>query len=320
MGDAEAGGETDPRTLAETARRYYLEDQSKVAIAKDLGLSRFQVARMLRYAREAGVVRIEVGGQLGSVDADLSTELTARLGIEQALVMASTARQPPGIVISQLGAVVAGLLPGLVSHGDTVGLGWSRVCDAMIDSLTELPRCTVVQLAGHLSRPGDTSGSVEAVRKAAALSGGESYPFYAPMIVEDAATATTLRRQPEIAEALQRAGALDRALVSIGAWGSPRSRVYEVLEPELREAGMDAGVCGEISGRLFDHHGHPVPDLVDDRVLGITLEQLARTPQVIATAWGPDQAVAMRVAVEAGWVDIAVVDEMLARELLTEID
>lgn len=316
----EQRSETDPRSLAEVARRYYLEDQSKVAIAKDLEISRFQVARMLRYARESGVVRIEVGGELGSVDTTLSAALARHLGIERAVVMASTARQEPAAVIRQLGAVVAEVLPSVVQHGDTVGLGWSRVCDAMIDTLTQLPRCTVVQLAGHLARPGDTSGSVEAVRRAAAVSGGDCYPFYAPMIVGDAAAAAVLRRQPEIDEALRKASSLDVALVSIGAWGSPRSRVYEVLEPDLREAGMDAGVCGEISGRLFDHHGRPVPDLIDDRVLGVSLEQLAGTPTVIATAWGPDQAVALRVAAEADWVDVAVVDETLARELLTEID
>lgn len=307
----------DPQTVAEVARRYYLADESKVAIAADVGLSRFQVARMLRYARESGIIRIEIGSSLGGVNEHLSTALQERLGIRRAVVMGSTPQQSPTTIIRQLGRVLADLLSREIARGDTVGLGWSRVCDAMIDHLNELPRCTVVQLAGHLPRPGDTSGSVEAVRKAAGISGGDCYPIYAPMIVEDSATADGLRRQPEIAEAFARVGELNRAIVSIGAWGSPRSRVYTTVGADLQTAGRDLGVCGEISGRLFDHRGHPVDDLIGNRVLSVSLDQLSRVPQVIATAWGPDQAMAVQVAATSGWIDFLVVDETLAQELLT---
>jgi DNA-binding transcriptional regulator LsrR (DeoR family) len=46
--------------MARIARRHYLEGQSKRAIAEELGLSRFQVARSLQKARESGLVRITV--------------------------------------------------------------------------------------------------------------------------------------------------------------------------------------------------------------------------------------------------------------------
>lgn len=315
--DTAASAAFDPQTVAEIARRYYVADESKVAIAADVGLSRFQVARMLRHAREAGIIRIEIGSSLGGVDEHLSTALQDALGVRRAVVMGSTSQQAPGTIIRHLGRILAELLSDEISRGDTVGLGWSRVCDAMIDQLTELPRCTVVQLAGHLPRPGDTSGSVEAVRKAAEISGGDCYPIYAPMIVQDRATADALRRQPEIAEAFARVGELDRAIVSVGAWGSSRSRVYATVGADLQAAGMDRGVCGEISGRLFDHRGQPVDDLIGDRMLSISLEQLSEVPQVIATAWGPDQAMAVQVAATSGWIDCVVVDETLARELLT---
>jgi DNA-binding transcriptional regulator LsrR (DeoR family) len=46
--------------MARIARRYYLEGRSKLAIAEELGLSRFQVARSLRKARDSGLVRISI--------------------------------------------------------------------------------------------------------------------------------------------------------------------------------------------------------------------------------------------------------------------
>ena len=42
------------------ARRYYLHDESKVDIARFLGVSRFKVARLLSLARSSGLVHVEI--------------------------------------------------------------------------------------------------------------------------------------------------------------------------------------------------------------------------------------------------------------------
>ena len=42
------------------ARRYYLRDESKVDIARFLGVSRFKVARLLGLARSSGLVHVEI--------------------------------------------------------------------------------------------------------------------------------------------------------------------------------------------------------------------------------------------------------------------
>ena len=57
--------------IASVARRYYLEDKSKIEIAEELGLSRFKVARLLETARESGLVHIEIA-YLDMIDIDLS--------------------------------------------------------------------------------------------------------------------------------------------------------------------------------------------------------------------------------------------------------
>ena len=46
--------------VAAVARRYYLDGMSKGEIARDLKLSRCQVARLLDVARSSGLVRIEI--------------------------------------------------------------------------------------------------------------------------------------------------------------------------------------------------------------------------------------------------------------------
>lgn len=50
------------KKLAYVARRYYLENQRQSDIAKELGVSRPLVSRMLSEARELGVVEITIHG------------------------------------------------------------------------------------------------------------------------------------------------------------------------------------------------------------------------------------------------------------------
>src|SRR6185312_13585809 len=68
------------------ARQFYLEGVSKVDIADQLGISRFRVARLLDSARDAGMVRIEIGLPGGSLDAGLSAELCSAFGLKHAFV------------------------------------------------------------------------------------------------------------------------------------------------------------------------------------------------------------------------------------------
>src|SRR6202161_4504717 len=69
---------------ARVARQYYLEGASKIEIADRLGISRFRVARLLDSARDAGMVRIEIGLPGGSLDAGLSAELCGAFGLKYA--------------------------------------------------------------------------------------------------------------------------------------------------------------------------------------------------------------------------------------------
>ena len=48
------------RRLAHVARRYHLEDQKQSDIARELGISRPMVSRLLAEARELGVVEIRI--------------------------------------------------------------------------------------------------------------------------------------------------------------------------------------------------------------------------------------------------------------------
>ena len=55
---------------------------------------------------------------------------------------------------------------------------------------------------------------------------------------------------------------------------------------------------------------------LDDRVIGIRLEQLRQVPRAVGIAGGPDKTVAIRGALRGGWINVLITDKFTAEHLL----
>lgn len=299
---------------AGVARRYYLDGMSKVDIANELGISRFKVARVLDEAREAGLVHIEIAVP-AEIDTDLSDALRSAFGLHDAIVVA-TGEDEGTAVRSQVGRVAATYLTEIIEEGDVIGLACSRTLHDMARALTELPKVTVVQLTG--AHPGGVEeNSVEIVRRVASIARGPAFPIYAPLVVDDAATARSLRNQPQVADAMKRYPDLTKAIVAIGSWEPAESLVRASLPKAEGAALRKRGVRAEVCARLMDDEGNSLPDLAD-RVIAITAEELRRVPEVIAVAAGTAKAQAIRAVLKGGFVTSLVTDAGAARVLLED--
>ena len=309
---ADALAAADAVLAAEAARRYYLGNESKVDIAAAMRVSRFKVARLLEAARNEGIVRIEIVDRSG-VDSSLSAELREAYGIERCVVV--DCPDDPHLRRTQVGRAGADMLLGMLGPGDTLGLPWARTVSAMVDALPALPPVSVVQLSGALVIPGEHS-PVDMVRAAAVLTGGETHIYYAPLILDDAESATTMRRQPAVSRALAEAAKVSVAVVSIGAWATGHSTIHDALPAKDRAEVKAAGAVGEALGVFVDAEGTPVRTDVGDRLVTIGTEGLRRVPQTLALATGKQKATAVRAFLVGGWVEALVVDRALGAELL----
>jgi DNA-binding transcriptional regulator LsrR (DeoR family) len=321
---AQTSGEGEPVTVsggparlvstASVARRYYLDGKSKVEIADELGLSRFQIARLLDSARASGLVRIEIAAP-GAIDVELSSRLQDILGLQHAVVVDVPDTKGPA-ALHELGQAAADLLSEIVTPADVLGLAWSRAVSAMTNALTRLPAIPVVQLTGALARPDATDNSVDLVRQAARISGGAAHFFYAPTIVSDATTAQALRRQPEVARAIGRFSTVTKAVVGIGSWEPAESTVFDAIEDEACRLLQGHGVCGDVCGVLIDSGGRPIESELAQRTIGITAGELRAIPEVIAVAYNTARTKAVRPAIRGGFVNSLVTHSSMARAMI----
>jgi DNA-binding transcriptional regulator LsrR (DeoR family) len=306
-------GDEDDEMLTQVARRYYLDNESKVDIAKQLDLSRFKVARLLEDARSRGIVQIQIKSP-SPIDRMLSENLAAALGLPRCVVThtAGSAEQ----IRDQVAEAAARTVAPLVRDGDLLGLTWSRAVDAMVDHLGQLPACTVIQMAGSLHSPAGGGSTMDLARRAAALAGGTAHAVHAPLVVDDIAAVTALRRQPGIADTLALADGMDMSVVAIGAWRAGCSTVWDAVSDQVREEGLAGGAVAEVSGHLLDVDGKLVESPLEQMVIAVSLDQLRRPSERVALAAGAHRAPAVIAAVRAGLVTTLVTTTDLAREVL----
>lgn len=303
---------------ATVARRYFIEGKAKTEIADELRISRFRVARILERARESGLVRVEIVLP-AQIDADLSERLRAAYSLHHAIAVA-TSDEPEESLRSHLGEVAAGLLTELVVEGDMLGIGWGRTLDAMTAALRRLAPCTVVQLTGAAGNIDVAEDSVEIIRRVAALSGGPSFPIYAPLVVDTPETAAALRRQPHVVEAFRRFDRLTKAVLAIGSWDPPNSQLRNAMNESAREALKRLGVRAEICAILVDDGGRTVAGDLMDRAVAISAKQLRRIPEVIAVAGGRTKTAAIRAVLRAKFITSLVTDAATAVALLASVE
>lgn len=298
------------------ARRYFLDNRSKLEIAEEFAISRFKVARLLDVARDNGIVTITITGP-GALDAELSEGLRRRFGLDHAIVV-STSPGDDARIRQQLGQVAAELLTEIATPHDVLGLGWARAVLAMAPHLRHLSLAGVVQLTGALTRPDVDASATELVRDIARRTHAEPSVFYAPMIVSDPAAADALARQQQLIDTFARFARVTKAVVGIGGWNPPASTLYDALDPPERELMQRNGVHADLSGVLLDAAGAAVITPLSKRIIAINARQLQHIPMVIGIAYGVSKVPAVRAALTGGYLQALVTNTTVAEHLLAQ--
>jgi DNA-binding transcriptional regulator LsrR (DeoR family) len=308
---------TGPAALALAAlvaRRFYLDQRSKVEIAEELGHSRFKIARLLEMARDSGLVRIEIGHP-GLIDVDLAAQMLDRFGLTQAVVV-DTEDEHAESLRRHLGQVAAELIAEIIEPDDVFGVAWSRSVGAMAKALPRVSSVPIVQLTGAIAMPGDDHSSIDIVRDVARAASGPAYVFYAPFTVPDAATAHALRQQHDVARAFEQISRVTKAVVGLGLWAPGQSTLYDAAPDDDRTTLIRLGVCADVSGVFLAANGEPLKTDLTQRMIGINAEQMRAIPDVTTIAYGTAKVPAAHAALRSGLITGLVTHTTFAQALL----
>jgi DNA-binding transcriptional regulator LsrR (DeoR family) len=91
-----------------------------------------------------------------------------------------------------------------------------------------------------------------------------------------------------------------------------------ILTQAQLESLLQQGAVGDICLRFFDEQGNIIHSEIDERVLGITLEQTRKIDRVVGVTGGPYKDRAIRAALLGKLVNVLITDHLSAKKLLKE--
>lgn len=308
--------------LAHIATLYYHHDQSQQEIAEQVDISRSNVSRMLKEARDRGIVEIFIRYPLRR-DPMLEKQLVGRFGLREAGVSQAISGKPEA-TLSRMAELAARLLDGYLEGAAVLGISWGTTIQAIVQAFAPRTRhdVEVVQMMGGVgSTDPAIDGPALAQRFARALTNRYRY-LHAPLIVDTPAVAQALLSQRNVAETLSVAAQADVALVGIGALEPGVSSLLRAGYLSLDEfrAIQAEGVVGDICARHFDAHGKKAAAQIDQRLVSVTLDQVANIPLVMGVAGTKAKAQAILAALRGGYLDVLVTDTDAAEAILQMAD
>lgn len=301
--------------LARVAWLYYIENLTQQDIGERLNVPRVKVARLLKKARDEGIVEFRIVKPTAHLE--LERELRQHFALKDAFVVPTPLQTDH--VRASLGEAAARYLQNLFRPGLVVGLGMGR-------TLAEIPRFVephpngqrvFVEMVGGAGRTDLGFDTYNVSWRLAESCGGEAEHVFTPVVVESAEARAALLQDPQIATTLQKAAQCDLGLVGIGSTGE------DMVLFQLGYCNYDAvhdlrsrGAVGDIIGHFFDIYGKPVACGLEERLIALSLEQLHALPTVIAVAGGVEKTGAILGALRGGHANVLVTDMEAAQAVL----
>ncbi|MCB0070719.1 MAG: sugar-binding transcriptional regulator [Caldilineaceae bacterium] len=306
--------------LAMVASLYYELDQSQTQIANRLGVSSSKISRMLKEARDRGIVHIRVEKPVPR-DFALEQQLIELFGLRDAHVLQTFNDADETTMLSSTGRIAASYLWSVIPNlapGASIGVAWGTGVHATVSALPDNvgQQIDVVQLMGGVGAL--MVDGPDLARMVATKLGGRHYDLHSPLLVERPETRTMFLNEPVVRDAIRRARAVQLAITGIGTVQDDASsflRAGLLTRADLSQL-RHVGAVGEMVGRFFDASGHHEGIELNQRIVGIELEDLQRIPQVLAIARGITKAQAIHAALIAGYLTVLATDDVTARAVL----
>ncbi|WP_270180032.1 sugar-binding transcriptional regulator [Alkalihalobacillus sp. CinArs1] len=306
------------RKLVKVANLYYFEGWTQSQVAKKMGVSRPIVSKLLQKAKDAGIVEIYIKDE-NAHTVDLEQQLEDKFKLKDVVVVPTHGYtdERSKRAVARAGAYY--LSRNLGDH-EKLGISWGTTLSYFVD---EFPfkrheGIIIVPLEGGMGRKYvEIHANQLAYELAKKLNGKCSY-LYAPAIVETEELKARLLEMTDIKAVLEEGRQVDRALIGIGNphQNSTLEKIGYLKDHDLEH--LDAmGAVGDIGYRFFDGNGAPIKDSINEKVIGIPLEDLRGIKEVIGIVEGKHKAESILGALNGRFLDVLIIDEETASSLLT---
>ncbi|MBM7645646.1 deoxyribonucleoside regulator [Scopulibacillus daqui] len=309
-------GQDKLNQIIEAAKLYYQLDYNQQEIAKKLGVSRPTVSRFLQQAKEQGIVKIEIVDPSRSIETT-ARELEQKYHLKKALI-ASVSEYEDQAVKPSIGKCAAEYLYETVKDNDVIGVTWGTTLFHIAKELKYKPvkDVKVIQLKGGVSHSEIETYASEVVNLFGKAFGATPYYLPLPAIVDHPAVKQTIEADRHIHKLLEMGKNANIAVFTVGGIvnDSLLFRLGYLSDEDLQM--INSCAAGDICSRFFDGQGNICSESLNNRTIGIELDQLKNKELSILAAGGMGKVNAIHAALKGQYANVLITDEFTAKLLL----
>jgi DNA-binding transcriptional regulator LsrR (DeoR family) len=306
------------RHLVKVATLYYVEGWTQEQIAKKMGVSRPVISKLLQKAKDLGIVEVYIKDQsIHTVKLEQKMETLFQL---DDVVVVPTIGLTPEMARRAVGQSAAYYLSKNIKGCKSLGISWGTTLAEMVK---EFPyerheKIKVIPLEGGMGRKfAEIHANQLAYELAKKLNSSCQY-LYAPAILETEDLKNRLMEMEDIKSVLEEGRNVEIAVIGVGNphKGSTLKQIGYLEDQDLHLL-RQLGAVGDIGFRFFDDQGIPINDAVNNKVIGVSLEQLRKIKKVIAVVEGSHKADSLLGALKGNYINTLIIDEQTASVVLS---
>jgi deoxyribonucleoside regulator len=303
------------------AHLYYVDGLPQSKISRELGVSVPTVSRLIRRARDEGLVQFSIREPYASC-LEFEKDLRSAYGLSEVLVVPTVSGPDPEASKKAVALEAARLVQRLTTAADVLGIAWGGTMYYLIQYLNPCRRipASFVTMHGSISCCGEELDVRNLVGRMAMAFGGRRYALEAAGL-QDSAHEVALLADTDRERHVH--NLYDRISISVCGVGSFHPNQDSLLanstylDSSAKAELLAAGAYGDLALRFFDADGAECKTSLAERTVAISLDQYRRIPRKVVAASGVQKAETVRALLRGGLADLLIIDHALAEAVLT---
>ncbi|WP_345742163.1 sugar-binding transcriptional regulator [Cytobacillus gottheilii] len=300
---------------------YYEDGLTQNQIAKELGIYRTTITRLLQKAKDQGIVTISIKGHSKEL-VDLERELNHEFNIEDIIIIPIEGNETSETRKRKLAETALSLLVENITDDDSVGLAWGSTLGKMIDPLRKYPKREIdfIPLIGGPGKIAVNEHVNTIVYNVAKAFNGRANFIDVPAVVPSKKTKEELNNSAYQETVVKLWKSITIAIIGIGVTNNSATLVSSGMfnDADIAEL-QNKGAVGEICFRFFDNEGIPIQTSIDERTISVQLDQLKNLRMSLALAESNNKVEAIIGALKGGYITHLITNDETAETILETI-
>ena len=305
--------------IVKVAKMYYQLDYSQQDIAKELGISRPSVSRLLHEAKQKGIIKIEIIDPAEG-EQKLAEVLKERFNLKDCIVVNAPMFED-AVIKEYLGKKAAEYLRNTVKDGDIIGTTWGTTLYEIAQHVQpkKVHDIKIVQLNGGVSHSETNTHASEILNYLGNAFDTSPHFLPLPAVVDHLAVKQAIEADRHINSVLELGKQANIAIFTVGGANADSTLVKaDYFTAEDLKILKSKNAVGDICSRFFDINGSICNEEINARTIGIELGSLKDKETTILAAGGPKKVGGILGALNGSYANVLITDQFTAETLIEE--